>query len=139
AVASIARPDVAVIVNVGVAHAEGVGGREGVMREKGAIYRALTEDGIAVVNADDAVVKRAAEGIRARARTTFGLADEADYRLTERASLGADGSRVTLLARGRSLAVRLPIAGEAAAIDLLAALAAQEGATGVRLSAEQID
>ena len=30
-----------VVVNIGVAHSEGVGGREGVMREKGAVYRAL--------------------------------------------------------------------------------------------------
>ena len=61
AIGTFAKPDVSVIVNVGLAHAEGVGGREGVMHEKGAMYRALGPSGVAIVNADDAYVRRAAE------------------------------------------------------------------------------
>lgn len=138
AVCAVARPDVAVVVNVGVAHAEGVGGREGVMREKGAVYRALVDGGVAVVNADDDFVLRAAEDTRG-ALVSFGRAEGARYRLLARRPRGAVGSEVTITADGRTLELHLPLPGEAAAIDLCAALAAQEAASGVRLSAEAID
>jgi len=139
AVASIARPDVAIVTNVGVAHAEGVGGREGVMREKGAIYRALAESGVAVVNADDDFATRAAEGTPARTRTTFGRAEGARYRLVRRDPRADGGSTVVLRTPTRELTLTLPLPGEAAAIDLAAALAAQEAASGVELEPARLD
>ena len=84
AITAFAPPDVSVVTNVGVAHAEGVGGREGVMREKGAVYRALGRDGVAIVNADDEFAQRAAEGTRAKRVVTFGRAEGARYRLVDR-------------------------------------------------------
>ncbi|MBX3192320.1 MAG: UDP-N-acetylmuramoyl-tripeptide--D-alanyl-D-alanine ligase [Labilithrix sp.] len=137
AIASFARPDVSIVTNVGVAHAEGVGGREGVMHEKGAVYRALAEGGIAIVNADDAFATRAAEGTRGRV-VTFGVGSAA-YRLVRREARGDAGSRVVIATPARELEVTLPLPGEAAAIDLVAALAAQEAATGVSLSPDRIE
>ena len=196
AICSFAKPDVSVIVNVGVAHTEGVGGREGVMREKGAVYRALDKGGVAIVNADDAMVRRAARLARVRKGETFGrgahparpkgsfasepppggfgafapfepFAHEPSlpptsmsppmtlppmsvppaeiiasapphYSLVERVPEGT-GSRLVVGCAGRELSVYLPIPGEAAAIDLTAALAAQEAVSRQVLSAEQIE
>ncbi|MBS2018934.1 MAG: UDP-N-acetylmuramoyl-tripeptide--D-alanyl-D-alanine ligase [Deltaproteobacteria bacterium] len=138
AVAGIARPDVAIITNVGLAHAEGVGGREGVMREKGAIYRALDDHGVAVINADDDFATRAAEGIRAKTKITFGQRAPADYALVAREPRDG-GSALTIRTPHREIAIFLPLPGEAAAIDLVAALAAQEAATGVRLETARIE
>ncbi len=139
AIASIARPDVAVVLNVGAAHSEGVGGPEGVMREKGAIYAALEEDGVAVVNEDDRLASRSAEGTRARTRVTFGKSARAAVRLVSREGNGPFASRVTLSVRARRLVVNLPLLGEAAAVDLAAAIAAQESASGVALEAGTVD
>jgi UDP-N-acetylmuramoyl-tripeptide--D-alanyl-D-alanine ligase len=139
AMVSIARPDVAVVVNVALAHAQGVGGREGVMREKGGVYRALRDNGVAIVNADDDFALRAANGIVAKCKVSFGRAANANYRLVRRVTRGAAGSELVVSALGRELTVRLPIAGEAAAIDFLAALALQEAASPERLSRERID
>lgn len=133
AVASIARPDVAIVTNVGVAHAEGVGGREGVLREKQAVYEALLPDGVAVAWADDAFSLRALEVSRGGSSRTFGRDASATYRLGSRTPLGAGGAEVTLARPSGSLTVTLPLPGEAAAIDLAAALAAQEAASGVIL------
>lgn len=143
AITSIARPDVSIVVNVGIAHTEGVGGVGGVTHEKGAVYRALADGGVAIVNADDARVRRAAELARARKRVTFGrgaggLDDAPAYQLLERAPEGG-GSRVVASCAGRRLELSFPLPGEAAAIDLLAALAAQEAASSVPLSAEAIE
>jgi UDP-N-acetylmuramoyl-tripeptide--D-alanyl-D-alanine ligase len=139
AITSFATPDVAIVTNVGVAHAEGVGGREGVMREKGAVYRALSEDGIAIVNADDEYCLRAADTRSVRRRITFGRSTSADYCLVDREPMGAAGSNLAIVTPDRELVVIIPLLGEAAAIDFLAALAAQEAASGVRLDRMKIE
>ena len=59
ALCAIARPDVGVITNVGLAHAEHLGGRDGVARVMGELLEALAARGIAVLNADDPCDARA--------------------------------------------------------------------------------
>lgn len=49
----IAKPDVALVNNVGPAHLEGFGSLENIAKAKADIYNGLTEDGIAIVNLDD--------------------------------------------------------------------------------------
>jgi UDP-N-acetylmuramoyl-tripeptide--D-alanyl-D-alanine ligase len=130
AMAGIAEPDVAVITNVGVAHAEGVGGsREAVGREKGALFEALKPEAIAIPNADDDVAMHQVERTLARRVEPFGKGPRARYKLVRREALGARGSRVTIARpEADSLEIDLPIVGEAAAIDLCAAIAATEAA-----------
>ena len=82
ALASIVEPDVAVITNVGMAHAGGVGGSlNDVAREKGALFAGVRAEGVCVANADDAAVlaqlARAPRGARV---TSFGRAETAQYR-----------------------------------------------------------
>jgi UDP-N-acetylmuramoyl-tripeptide--D-alanyl-D-alanine ligase len=48
----IARPSVGIVTHVGMAHAEHLGGREGIARVKGELLEALPVDGIAVLNAE---------------------------------------------------------------------------------------
>lgn len=50
----IAQPDVALVNNIAPAHIEGFGSIEGVANAKGEIYSGLNQDGIAVINDDDA-------------------------------------------------------------------------------------
>lgn len=141
ALASVAPPDVAIVTNVGVAHAEGVGGSRGdVAREKGALYEALPESGTAIVNSDDEAAHGQLARSRARFTASFGRRAEASYRLTLREPLGSRGSRV-VVARpdGPPLEVILPLVGEAAAIDFVAALAAAEAAVGHVLSSALVD
>lgn len=138
-ITSFARPDVSVVTNVGIAHAEGVGGPDGVMHEKAALYRALESNGVAIVNADDERAMRACAGTKAETIVTFGRASGATVRVVRREARGESGSVVVVATPGRELAVALPLPGEVAAIDLAAALAAQESASGVILPVETID
>ncbi len=130
AMASIVEPDVAVLLNVGVAHAEGAGGtRESVGREKGALLEALAPEAIAIVNADDDVAMAQVERTRAARIETFGRSRKATYCLLERVPRGRHGSRLRIgRPSGDVIELDFPLIGEAAAIDLLAALAAAEAA-----------
>ncbi|MBS0338075.1 MAG: UDP-N-acetylmuramoyl-tripeptide--D-alanyl-D-alanine ligase [Proteobacteria bacterium] len=65
--AQIARPTVAVVTNAQREHLEFMGSVDEVAEENSAVYRALPEDGVAVVNADDAhaaTFRQAADGCR---------------------------------------------------------------------------
>jgi UDP-N-acetylmuramoyl-tripeptide--D-alanyl-D-alanine ligase len=84
--AAIAAPTVAVITNVGTAHIEFLGSREEIAREKGDLVAALGADGVAVLNADDALVESQAGRTAARI-LRFGLGPDADVR--------AEGLRIT--------------------------------------------
>ena len=50
------RPDIAVISNLGDAHIEFLGSRKGILQAKSEIFRNLKEDGLAVLNGDDAML-----------------------------------------------------------------------------------
>ncbi|MGO8992528.1 MAG: UDP-N-acetylmuramoyl-tripeptide--D-alanyl-D-alanine ligase [Polyangiaceae bacterium] len=137
ALCAIARPDVAVVTNVGVAHAEGVGGTRGdVAREKGEIFATLSRESTAVANADDAAALGELTRTEASNVVTFGRSDRASYRLVDRESLGEHGSRVVITRPDRRapLEAIVPLVGEAAAIDFVAAVAAVEAAGGWTLT-----
>ncbi|MCG6937645.1 MAG: UDP-N-acetylmuramoyl-tripeptide--D-alanyl-D-alanine ligase [Gammaproteobacteria bacterium] len=51
---AIAKPDVAVVTNVGPAHLEGFGSLQNIAKAKAEIYNGLSENGVAVINLDDA-------------------------------------------------------------------------------------
>jgi UDP-N-acetylmuramoyl-tripeptide--D-alanyl-D-alanine ligase len=134
----VVGPDVGVLLNVGLAHAAGFGGsRSAIAREKGAIFEGLRPDGIAVVNVDDDAVR--AQVLRTDAAVVgFGQGPSADVRLLSREpSVG--GSRVTVGRQGERFELDLAIPGEAAALDLVAAIAAADAARGTRIAVDVIE
>ncbi|MFH8615942.1 UDP-N-acetylmuramoyl-tripeptide--D-alanyl-D-alanine ligase [Streptomyces sp. NPDC017979] len=72
-------PRISLVLNVGTAHIGEFGGREQIARAKGEIVEALPEDGVAVLNADDPLVRAMADRTKARV-VTFGESDNADIR-----------------------------------------------------------
>ncbi|MET9963462.1 UDP-N-acetylmuramoyl-tripeptide--D-alanyl-D-alanine ligase [Streptomyces sp. NPDC006326] len=78
-------PRIGLVLNVGTAHIGEFGGREAIALAKGELVEALpaeAEGGVAVLNADDPLVR--AMSARTKARTVlFGEAEDADVRATE--------------------------------------------------------
>lgn len=139
ALARIARPDVAIVTNVDLAHAGGVGGtRADVAREKGALYASLDEAATAVVNADDPAASAQLARSPARRAALFGRSARAEYRLVDRAPLGDGRARVRIDRPRGPLDLVLPVSSEVVAIDLLAALAAAESVSGASLGEDAI-
>ena len=119
---AIARPDVALVNNVAAAHLERMGSLLGVAQTKGAIYQALPEGGVAVVNADDAFALYFSERLRGRRVVRFGLDAGAD--VTARGiETGMQGSRFTLVAPQGETDILLPLAGRHNVRNALAAAA----------------
>ena len=85
----IAPPRVGVVLNVGTAHVGEFGSREAIGRAKAELVAALPDDGVAVLNADDAVVRAMADRTRARV-VLVGEADDADVR-AENVRVSGDG------------------------------------------------
>jgi UDP-N-acetylmuramoyl-tripeptide--D-alanyl-D-alanine ligase len=76
--AELSRPDARLIVNVGAAHLEELGGLEGVAREKGSLFDTARPGDLVAVNLDDPFI--AAMRVPGR-RVTWGRHADADVRL----------------------------------------------------------
>ena len=119
---TIAPPDVAVVLNVGVAHVGEFGSKGAVAQAKGELVEALPSDGVAVLNADDERVRRMAKRTSARV-VTYGFAADADVRAEAVESAGLDGMRFTLVAAGERRDATIPGLGRLAVHNALAAAA----------------
>jgi UDP-N-acetylmuramoyl-tripeptide--D-alanyl-D-alanine ligase len=80
-------PRIGLVLNVGTAHIGEFGGREQIAQAKGEMVESLPENGVAVLNADDPLVRAMASRTKARV-LLFGEADDAavraeNVRLTE--------------------------------------------------------
>lgn len=116
----IARPDIAVVTNIGEAHLAQFGSREMIARTKGAIYAGLADDGTAVIPADDdyCAVLQALAG--SRRQIGFGCAPAAVH--ASAVQLGAS-TRFELHTPDGSTAVSLPLLGRHNVDNALAATA----------------
>ena len=73
---NIARPDVALVNNVGPAHLEGFGSLENIAQAKAEIYNGLAEDGTAVLNKDDAFAAYWEDYCSEMKTVSFSMCDE---------------------------------------------------------------
>ncbi|MGW3910722.1 UDP-N-acetylmuramoyl-tripeptide--D-alanyl-D-alanine ligase [Streptomyces sp. NPDC005070] len=72
-------PRIGLVLNVGTAHIGEFGGREQIAQAKGELVESLPEDGAAILNADDPLVRAMASRTKARV-ILFGESGEADVR-----------------------------------------------------------
>jgi UDP-N-acetylmuramoyl-tripeptide--D-alanyl-D-alanine ligase len=118
----IARPDVVVVTNVGVAHMEVFGSWASIVEASAEPIDALGPDGLAILNVDDPIV--IAYGDRCPGRVvTFGSRAHADVR-AEDVSLGPDGrASFRVVTDGSEVPVTLAVPGEHMVSNALAAVA----------------
>ncbi len=143
--ADIALPVVGVITNIGTVHAQRAGSQEAIYSGKAELVRALSKDGVAILNLDDPLVKRMAQETQARV-FWYGLDSQADLWADEVEGLGLDGVRFRLHYAGETLHVRIPLIGRhsvhtalrAAAVGLVEGLNWGEILAGLRIGNPQL-
>ena len=122
---SLARPDVAIVNNVGPAHLEGFGSLDNIARAKAEIYDGLTDDGVAIINRDDVYYPFWNDYCADKYMVTFSMTDgRADVfakQLTEDVYL--------VIAEGEQAELKLEVPGKHNVMNALAAIAATSAAT----------
>ena len=118
----LAAPQVAIITNAAPAHLEGFGSIEGVARAKGEIFSGLSDNGVAVINADDDYAGLWRELSSGSRTLCFGLAKPAD--VGARGLGDVHGSELEVLTPLGSFHLNLPLAGRHNIMNALAAITA---------------
>lgn len=118
---AMARPDIGVVLKVGLAHAGEFGGIEHTFAAKSEMVTALDSDRVAVLNRDDPRVVEMAELTDARVRW-FGLHDDAVVRASDIAT-SISGTTFTLTIDSESRPVNFAVIGEHHVHNALAAAA----------------
>ncbi|MFC7548454.1 UDP-N-acetylmuramoyl-tripeptide--D-alanyl-D-alanine ligase [Plantactinospora sp. GCM10030261] len=122
----IVPPKIAVVINVGVAHIGEFGSREAIATAKGELVEALPPDGLAVLNADDPLVRAMAARTGARV-VLAGEADDAEVRAEDVHPDERGRHAYTLVTPEGRAAVRLRLSGRhQVGNSLLAAAVARE-------------
>ncbi len=118
----MARPDVGIVLKVGLAHAGEFGGIEATLAAKTEMVSDLLESDVAVLNIDDPRVASMADKTIARV-LWFGLDERADVRATDVVSSARGTSFVLHLPNGESRPVQFRVLGEHHVMNALAAAA----------------
>lgn len=130
ALARVCQPQVGVITNIHDTHLEFMRDRFGVAGEKAELLQALPDDGVAVLNREDELVKEIGRRSGMRRLVWFGFDRRSDVFTAEVTDRGMDGSTFRL---NDVYPVRLRIAGRHNVSNCLAACAAA-AAMGVELA-----
>lgn len=115
------RPTVALVSNASGAHLEGFGSLDAVAKTKGEIFAGLPDDGVAVINADDAFAGLWLNQAGERKLMRFSLDARSDAEV--HGELQADG-KVKMFTPAGELHITLPLEGRHNAMNALAATAA---------------
>ena len=124
--AQIAKPTLAVVTNAQREHLEFMGSVEEVAQENAAVYRALPEDGIAVINADDAYAETFRRAADSRRVVDFALGRGAA--VTGRYDLAPLSSSIRIACSGGEAVATLAIPGLHNVMNALAAAASADAA-----------
>lgn len=92
--AELVQPDIGIIANIGDAHIEFLGSREGILQAKSELFEGLKSDGIAILNGDDTLLNRVT---LPQTILRCGASDHCDVRVTSMTDLGLDGITCTVV------------------------------------------
>ena len=124
---AVARPDVAVISNIGVMHIEFLGSRAGILKAKMEILEGLAEDGVAVLNGDEPLLWNCRNLIRQNV-IYFGIENEQCEVLGKHIETFNGGTRFVCCVDGEEFPVELSVEGVHNVSNALAAIAATRSA-----------
>jgi UDP-N-acetylmuramoyl-tripeptide--D-alanyl-D-alanine ligase len=148
---NLAKPKIGVVTIIGTVHASRAGSQEEIARGKAELVQALPENGYAILNYDDVLVRKMAEQTQAQV-FFYGMDSTVDLWADNVESLGLEGIRFLLHYQQEKnrpaevLQLRVPLIGRhsvqtvlrAAAVGLVDGLTWQEIVAGLRSSSNEL-
>ena len=119
--ASIGKPDMAVIINIGTMHIEHLGSMEGILKAKMEILEGMPEDGRVVFNGDDALLWNQRDVLAGRV-AYFGMRNPENHVLGSNVNQNAGILSFSVKADRQEFPVELSLEGEHFVHDALAAI-----------------
>ena len=116
AIARVAQPTICLFTNIGEAHIEFFGSREGIFRGKTEMLRHMRPGGTIVANGDDEYLRTIPNAL------TYGFSEGVTARAVDLCEHGLDGLSFTAELFGKRLPVTLRVAGKHMVLNALAAL-----------------
>lgn len=139
--ARIARPDICVITNIGVAHIENLGSRDGILRAKTEMFAFMNPDGTIILNGDDDKLRGFTpdNGIQP---VYFGLDPSCPYHAEQIRNMGLKGTTADFVTPSERFEAHISIPGDHMVYNALAGIAAGQAlgmtADEIRQGIEQL-
>ncbi len=118
-IAKMVRPDIAVITNIGCAHLEFLGSRDGILKAKTEMFKFLSKDGIAILNGDDDKLRT----VNYVDACFFGFDTKNDCYASDIKPCGLDGTEFKIVHNKYSVNAFIPALGKHMILNALAAYA----------------
>ncbi|WP_317853765.1 UDP-N-acetylmuramoyl-tripeptide--D-alanyl-D-alanine ligase [Chakrabartyella piscis] len=134
ALAEVVQPDIGLISNVGVAHIEFLGSREGIMEAKCEMFDHMTEDGVAILNVDNDMLATLDGKLPQKIRW-FGVDDHKDIYADDLEIVGMEATKCKIHTEKGTVEVMVPMPGVHMVSNALSATAV---ALELGLSLEEI-
>lgn len=132
-IARLLRPHIAIVTTIGKDHYTSFRGLDATAKEKGLLVQALSDSGVAVLNADDPHVAAMASRTKARV-LTYGLKEGADVRASDVSAGWPERLSMTITHGDESARVETALFGD---LSVAAVLAAVAGAVAAGVSLAQ--
>ena len=120
--ANIAKPDVAIITNIGMSHIENLGSQEGIYKAKTEICNYFNKDSLLIVNADDRYLKKALE-FKGFSVVGYGIENDCQYKARDIENLGLYGTKFSVDIYEREYRIHIKTPGVHNVYNALAAIA----------------
>lgn len=129
--AAIARPNIAVLTNIGLSHLKTLGSREGILKAKTEMFEHLQDGACVVLNGDDDLLCGITQ-VQEKPPVFYGIGksrpqtaryDSKQVYADDIENLGLQGIRLTIHLADDAMQVRIPIPGEHNVYNALAAAA----------------
>lgn len=118
----IAKPDVALITNIGDSHLEYLKNRKGVFKEKSALLKeTLINNGKIFINNDDPILR--SFGAKVKSKSTFALHHPADYKASIKGYDKLARPVIEIKIKDKNFSTILPISGEKNVLNFCSAFA----------------
>lgn len=105
----ISKPDIGVITNIGTAHIENLGDKEGIMRAKMEITSCFNKDNILIINGDDEYLAKIKK--RPYKVIKVSINNKGDYNAYDIKDLGENGSQFKIIFKGREEIIKINAPG----------------------------